>query len=37
VKNAVDMHGGSIAVESTLGAGTTFTVKLPGTPAPVTA
>jgi PAS domain S-box-containing protein len=29
VKNAVDMHGGSIAVESRLGAGTTFTVRLP--------
>ncbi|MBE7367885.1 sensor histidine kinase [Ramlibacter pallidus] len=30
VKNAVDMHGGTIAVESALGEGTTFTVRLPG-------
>lgn len=30
VKNAVDMHGGTIAVESVLGAGTTFIVRLPG-------
>lgn len=30
VKNAVDMHGGTIAVESVLGEGTTFTVRLPG-------
>jgi PAS domain S-box-containing protein len=30
VKNAVQTHGGSIAVESRLGEGTTFTVRLPG-------
>lgn len=33
VKNAVDRHGGTIAVESRLGAGTTFSVRLPRTPA----
>jgi PAS domain S-box-containing protein len=29
VKRCVDLHGGNIAVETTLGAGTTFTVTLP--------
>ena len=29
VKNAVEMHRGTIAVESRLGAGTTFTVRIP--------
>ena len=33
VKNAVEVHGGHIAVESRLGAGTTFTVRLPSAPA----
>lgn len=28
-KNVVEAHGGSVAVESVLGAGTTFTVTLP--------
>jgi PAS domain S-box-containing protein len=32
VKNAVETHGGSIAVESRLGAGTAFTVRVPGSP-----
>jgi signal transduction histidine kinase len=32
VKSIVDMHGGRIAVESRLGAGTTFTVVLPRDP-----
>ncbi|HEX7889802.1 MAG TPA: 7TM diverse intracellular signaling domain-containing protein [Ramlibacter sp.] len=35
VKNAVERHGGTVAVESRLGAGTTFTVRIPGSrPAP---
>ncbi|WP_229554909.1 ATP-binding protein [Nostoc sp. XA010] len=29
VKQAVDLHGGEICVESAIGAGTTFTVTLP--------
>jgi signal transduction histidine kinase len=34
VKSIVDMHGGRVAVESRLGAGTTFTVTLPRDPRP---
>ena len=30
VKNAVDLHGGSITVNSSAGQGTTFIVRLPG-------
>jgi signal transduction histidine kinase len=33
-KRAVELHGGSISVESTPGAGTTFTVRLPLSDAP---
>ncbi len=33
VRNAVERHGGRIAVESLLGVGTTFTVRLPVEPA----
>lgn len=29
VRNLVELHGGSVAVESTVGEGTTFTVRLP--------
>ena len=32
VKSIVDMHGGRVAVESTLGAGSTFTIILPRDP-----
>jgi len=32
VKQCIERHGGSIGVESTLGAGTTFTVKIPAAP-----
>jgi two-component system phosphate regulon sensor histidine kinase PhoR len=34
VKEIVDLHGGSISVESVLGAGTTFHVRLPVSPPP---
>ncbi|WP_053361010.1 HAMP domain-containing sensor histidine kinase [Bacillus sp. FJAT-27251] len=30
VKQVIDLHGGEIAVESKVGEGTTFTIKLPG-------
>lgn len=33
VKNAVDMHGGTLAVSSQAGAGSCFTVRLPRSPA----
>jgi two-component system phosphate regulon sensor histidine kinase PhoR len=34
VRSIVDMHGGTVAVESRLGAGTTFRVTLPAQPRP---
>lgn len=30
MQKAVELHGGTIAVESTVGVGTTFAVRLPG-------
>jgi signal transduction histidine kinase len=37
VRGIVEMHGGSVAVESRLGAGTTFRVSLPNVPRPAAA
>jgi signal transduction histidine kinase len=37
VKSIVDMHAGRVAVESSIGRGTTFTVSLPADPRTVTA
>jgi signal transduction histidine kinase len=34
VKALVEAHGGSIAAESTVGQGTTFSIRLPGRPPP---
>jgi signal transduction histidine kinase len=33
VKKIVEMHGGSVSVESTVGAGTTFRISIPKDPA----